>query len=938
MAKLTFLLDDGQEIVVAVADATTIGRVDGNDVVVDDPRISAKHASISRSAEGQYEVHDLGSKAGTFWNGEKVKRHVLSDGDQVGFGPLQGRFNLDPAELVPVVKKAKKRVSTKAAKLPAAAPAASQVPALTEGPDKKLLERLEALQKEITASEAGLQERKKELQAAQLGLGEETGKLASLREESAAAVMQLKELNSQMDMLKKQIIGKQQQLKDATDELQEKIHRVEKLPEEEKKLEALLVEFATAEKRQEDLKTSLSKLEQVYEQKHQVAGELLTEISTYKGEIKQLEEAKLEAQGQLSDLQAKLEASQQEQATLLQEREKLQASLDEKNVELTVVTEKTVTMLSLVEARQDQSKALEKSLSVLEQQREHLEARLEELSGTEEKLKATSLQLSEAETRHSALSAALLSLAASQKVTETREKEVAARVATLQSELEATEGKLTATQASFVEAEKALAEFQALSGTKREEAEAVLTKLTEKIEVKRQEVQLKKEEITAETAKLADLQSQRAELERQCNELADTGLKLENVTAELKNAETQRAELLSLMETLQLQKTELSNSIESLQHEQEVSQGKIEVLRGRENDLRAELDSLSEREQQQRERFEEISKLSVDADKEHAEQKERLARSLDLSRRELADMELKLTPLKRWKEDMDKRYDRLAALPEDSNEARLLWKEIEAEKANLSSLITKRDGNTRSITLSEAVLRGLSAGDESEHAEPVEPAKPARGKGKLHAPQGVIDATTPGERGNVGQTGTGAMLSGTGQEMSLKARVTRLRESVQREATRLEFLRQERAREETRTKVGAGGEAMLREQDRQLESKVRREEERLATMMRKLELAEMEEEKRREKIAELERKLSEIKSDIADAERDRSDARHQAEIAQAELRSSEEAVERAKRGNLSEYGVTEKLATGGGVLASIVNSTKSRSQLNLKSLGTTKES
>ena len=43
---------------------------------------------------------------------------------------------------------------------------------------------------------------------------------------------------------------------------------------------------------------------------------------------------------------------------------------------------------------------------------------------------------------------------------------------------------------------------------------------------------------------------------------------------------------------------------------------------------------------------------------------------------------------------------------------------------------------------------------------------------------------------------------------------------------------------------------MLREQERQLENKVRREEEKLAALERKLENAAMEEEKRRERIAE----------------------------------------------------------------------------------------
>ncbi len=115
---------------------------------------------------------------------------------------------------------------------------------------------------------------------------------------------------------------------------------------------------------------------------------------------------------------------------------------------------------------------------------------------------------------------------------------------------------------------------------------------------------------------------------------------------------------------------------------------------------------------------------------------------------------------------------------------------------------------------------------------------------------------------------------------------------------RLEFIRQERAREETRGKQGGGpGQSMMREQERQLETKVRRDEELLATVQRKIEIAQVEEERRREKIAEMERKLAELKADIAEAERQRSGVRHQTDLVQTELRNYEAALDRVKRLN-----------------------------------------
>src|SRR5580698_438813 len=97
MAKLTFILDDGQEIVVPLGERVSVGRENGNDVLVDDPRISARHAEITRDGAGVFEVRDLSSKLGTFVNGEKISRRFLSPGDKVEFGPLKSVFDFaDP--------------------------------------------------------------------------------------------------------------------------------------------------------------------------------------------------------------------------------------------------------------------------------------------------------------------------------------------------------------------------------------------------------------------------------------------------------------------------------------------------------------------------------------------------------------------------------------------------------------------------------------------------------------------------------------------------------------------------------------------------------------------------------------------------------------------------------------------------------------------------
>src|ERR1700689_2252246 len=62
-----------------------IGRQSENNLVLRDNRISRNHARISMD-NGDYAIEDLDSRHGVFVNGQRVKRHVLKDGDRIDFG------------------------------------------------------------------------------------------------------------------------------------------------------------------------------------------------------------------------------------------------------------------------------------------------------------------------------------------------------------------------------------------------------------------------------------------------------------------------------------------------------------------------------------------------------------------------------------------------------------------------------------------------------------------------------------------------------------------------------------------------------------------------------------------------------------------------------------------------------------------------------------
>ncbi|MCE9518212.1 MAG: hypothetical protein K8R87_01380, partial [Verrucomicrobia bacterium] len=510
-----------------------------------------------------------------------------------------------------------------------------------------------------------------------------------------------------------------------------------------------------------------------------------------------------------------------------------------------------------------------KRLEQMDRQRSEIEAQIKQLSGVEARLEKAQAQLLEVESKHGMLNAALSSLSAGKKRAEDELGDLKERISTMQDE-----------QRQIVAATD-----EARAAQQR--VEEVLHRIHVEREQHEKDLAAKREELIAEMMRLDEARAKRKEIAAQCEELADTKTKLGETTKALAVAEAQRVEINNEIQDLETQRKKHKGILDDVCAEEEAATSRVEVLSKKEAGLHDELRRLTIAEQERRERFEETRRLTSEAEKEFSALKEDLTRRLEVSRRELADMELKLAPLRDVKQAMDQRYALLAALPEDSVEARELWREIESEKGNLRNLINVPPGQTRGVSLNKSVLKGIV-----ENADKTMPKSRVE---QSAATDSMEEKELSEQPTKAGVAGAGAGASGSGQEMALKARLNRLRESVQREAMRLEFLRQEKAREETRVKPGPGGESIMREQDRQMESKVRREEERLATLQRKLEMGEMEEEKRREKITEMERKIAELRSDIADAERQRSDLRHQADLVQTELKNHEASLDRVKK-------------------------------------------
>ena len=84
----------GQEQRIDCKDVMVIGRVAGNDIVLDDQRVSRRHAMLYRTQDGSFYVVDEGSSNGTLVNGVRINLPTrLADGDCVTIGSLDLHFH-----------------------------------------------------------------------------------------------------------------------------------------------------------------------------------------------------------------------------------------------------------------------------------------------------------------------------------------------------------------------------------------------------------------------------------------------------------------------------------------------------------------------------------------------------------------------------------------------------------------------------------------------------------------------------------------------------------------------------------------------------------------------------------------------------------------------------------------------------------------------------
>lgn len=83
------------------ADVTTVGRHSHADIFLDDVTVSRRHTEFLRHGTA-FEIKDLGSLNGTYFDGVRIDSALLSDGAEVQIGKFRLTFFASRLDLAPL--------------------------------------------------------------------------------------------------------------------------------------------------------------------------------------------------------------------------------------------------------------------------------------------------------------------------------------------------------------------------------------------------------------------------------------------------------------------------------------------------------------------------------------------------------------------------------------------------------------------------------------------------------------------------------------------------------------------------------------------------------------------------------------------------------------------------------------------------------------------
>lgn len=87
-AEDAFLIINGIDLFPLRLAITSMGRKIDNELLLNDPRVSRRHAEL-RCFHGRFVVFDMGSSGGTYVNGHRVTHSIVYDGDVISLAGVQ---------------------------------------------------------------------------------------------------------------------------------------------------------------------------------------------------------------------------------------------------------------------------------------------------------------------------------------------------------------------------------------------------------------------------------------------------------------------------------------------------------------------------------------------------------------------------------------------------------------------------------------------------------------------------------------------------------------------------------------------------------------------------------------------------------------------------------------------------------------------------------
>lgn len=92
-----YLIVSGDQLIPLTQSVTNLGRREDNHIVINDRRVSRRHAQI-RLSDNRYAIFDLQSSGGTFVNGQRVHHSPLRPGDVISLAGALIVFGMETVE------------------------------------------------------------------------------------------------------------------------------------------------------------------------------------------------------------------------------------------------------------------------------------------------------------------------------------------------------------------------------------------------------------------------------------------------------------------------------------------------------------------------------------------------------------------------------------------------------------------------------------------------------------------------------------------------------------------------------------------------------------------------------------------------------------------------------------------------------------------------